>query len=68
MVAQLIISLRMPHAEHYLFRAEWTSAVQKLRTYNWESNDEANLGYILETAIEFILKLAIEEAIVRVVL
>ena len=50
--------LRMTH----LFRAERASAVEKFCTYNWKSNNKAYLRNILETSIEFILKLTVEEA------
>lgn len=46
----------------YLFRAEWTSAMQELCTHNWESNRKAYLRDVFETTIKLILKLTIEEA------
>ena len=36
--------------------------MQKFCTHNWKSNDKAHLRDVLETTIELILKLTIEEA------
>ena len=49
----------------YFFWAEWTSTVKEFSTYNWKSNNIANLRGVLETSTKFILKLTVEEAATR---